>query len=519
MKCSARGHLCPGYGDVFDKSHRDETIKIRARHSPLSHKITAARKLSKQEFITMQRQNCPPLPKNISPNAEYNALTWFFLYYNRSYDIEETCSFFGVLPDLYVKSAMSSPLNRAVTALALQVTNLHNFHGNEPSMGHDIYAESIIQTKDALSLPGQSKSDEMLMTTLVLEAYESVSATFVRRRHSASRSCTHLRGSIALLRHRGAINYRDKLSWSLVAATRNRLLQHAWQNTDELIGIETIHDIWDCGGEVKPQGPAVEADTLAFKLSRLWLLDRKLLANSPPRDRKKVHSVPVVTNGIDQLQDILSQAICLANECAIWHTALPSSWRSVSVQASTLPASIRATSVYENAAPTIYAKLSIANSKNRQRITELRCLSLIGSCLARIALPDDRLQDRGHCGNFPTPLARAQVLVDEICASVSFLTGNRTAGGSNTRAVLVPSLVQTSSDGHHRKYTFPRDIREHAEQVIASGLYMMYSTLTEVLEMIGDTRTIGMGTILRDGQVRWIMGQVDRLRDVLHIVK
>ena len=521
IKCSTRGQLCPGYGDVFDKSHRDETIKTRNRHSHGSHKLLAVKELSEQDFSLMQKQTCPQLPQNISPNVEHNALTWFFLHYNRSYDLQETCSFFGILPELYSKSTISSPLRRATTALALQVVNLHYSHGYEPPKGHDFYTDAVIQTRDAISLQGQSKSDELLMTTLVLEAYESASATFGSRSYSACQSYTHLRGSIALLKHRGSLNYRDKLSWSLVTATRNKLLHHSWQGNNEQNIIETIRDIWNSGSGDKPQGPAVEADTLMFKLSQLTLLYRKVSNISSSRNRKKAHSLSVETNSGDQPKDILSEAIALANECALWQNSLPSSWRPLSVLASTIPASIHATSLYENVAPKIYAKLSIANSTNRQRITELRCLSLISSYLARITLPDDGLQDRGLYRLLFAPLARAQVLVDEICASVPFLTGNVTASGLNATTVLVPSMVQISSDGNHGSYTFPEDTTEHVQQVVASGLYMMYNTLMAVLDLVCDTdaRLTDMGTILRDGQIMWMIGQVDRLRDILHLVK
>ena len=339
---------------------------------------------------------------------------------------------------------------------------------------------------------------------------------FGRRQDGASQSFAHLRGSVALLQYRGTLNYGDELSWRLLTATRNRLLHDSGHSADGLAVIETAQKIWEFGDAGKPRGTAIEADTLALRLSCLRHLYRATFTGSPSRDRAKRHARPIEFDDTEQLRDIVSQASHLANDCALLQSTLPLSWQPVPVPASSLATSIQAASVYEHVTPTVYSRLSIAHSTNRQRLTELGCISLIGSCLANITTRGE-LQRKPRRGLLPSPLlARAQILIDEICASVPFLTGNATAGTSSPIAVLVPSVVQISSEGLDENCTLPENMTKHAQQVMASGLYMMYITLTEALGLAGGDKMMDVvGNSLRAGQDKWIACQVNRLRDIL----
>ncbi|KAH7248245.1 hypothetical protein B0J15DRAFT_449533 [Fusarium solani] len=481
--CLTRGSSCPGYGDIFDKAHRDESVKTRMRHSHRSNTTSTA---APELRLTQLSPRIPPSPPS---NDELDALGFFFFHYGRCYDGQATCSIFGILPGMYAKCSSNSPLAKATTALALEVAHLHRSTGGYSVVGYSTYTEAVIRTKEALTASAQSKSNELLMTTLVLEAYENARATFRKTNHGVSQSHTHILGSIALLKHRGSLDYKDELSWRLVVATRNRLLQHTWHGLDGLGAFETLRDVWDCGTGAQMYSPAVKADTLAFRLSRLKFLARRALS----------------------LHEILSRAINLASECSLWQNTLPSAWKVLSVPACSLPPSIQAAGAYSHVDPAVYASLSIANSYNRHRVTELCCLSLIGDCLVSLSSPEQDCRLRVLP---PALLFRAQILVDEICASVPFLTGDAAAGGLRAMTVLLPSVVQPSDDGNNASQMFPRNKVQHAQQVVASGLFMMYSTLKMVLELLGDK---AMGNVIRDGQIEWIIRQSQRLGQILYI--
>lgn len=483
-----------------------------------------------------------PTPRIISLDAEYDALSFLFLRYSLCHDLDATCSFFSILPRMYAKSTMFSPLHLATGALALQVTHLHHrTRGGRSSLGGGgggdgglLYARAVSQVKEALTVPAQCRSDELLMATLVLEAYDDASRVFGRKEDKddggASPSCAHLHGSIALLQYRGALNYTDELPWRLVVATRNRFLHDSGHNSDKMVGVRAVQRIWDRGyGAGRPRAPAVEADTLAIRLAALRHLYMAFLTGSPPRGWTKNRRRPIGTeDDTNQLNAIVSQASRLANDCALFQSTLPLSWQPASIPASSLPPSIRAASVYEHVTLTVYSRLSIAHSTNRQRLNELGCISLIADCLARTAALGEQLHHTPlhQRGLLPSSLlARAQVLLDGICATVPFLTGDVTAGAeasSAVRHVLVPSVsVQASSErASISHYTLPDNKTKHAQQVVASGLYMMYTTLTAALDLAGGDKLVDTeGNSLRAGQDEWMVGQVNRLKDILPLAR
>lgn len=143
---------------------------------------------------------------------------------------------------------------------------------------------------------------------------------FGREEKLSSQSRTHVLGSIALLKHRGPLNFKDELSWRLVIATGNRLLHHTSHSADELTAVDAIVDIWGHGNVKRPKGPSVEADTLAFRLSQLRLM--------------------VTAENSLNLQTIIALATDIASQCAIWHSALSSTWRPISIPTYTLAPSI-----------------------------------------------------------------------------------------------------------------------------------------------------------------------------------
>ncbi|KPM39330.1 hypothetical protein AK830_g7258 [Neonectria ditissima] len=457
----------------------------------------------------LQFDHC--IPPTIPEDVESNALGFFFLRYSFNHDVQTTCSFFGILPAMYANSNMSFPLAKATTALALQVARLHSWCGDESTTEHRVYTEALTQTNQAIAGATQSKSDELLMTTLVLDAYESNRATFGRE-DDDSRFGTHILGSVALLQHRGSLNYRDEVSWRLVIATRNRLLYQNRNAFTESAGLEAVNAVWDGAVRTQPQGVAIEADTLTFKLSRLQHLletNRQTIFSQGEVDDK-----PIENSVEDEMElgGILASASNLAIECDLWRDALPPIWEPMPVLGCTLAPSIQAVALYDKVMPAVYTNLLIANSLNRQRITELGVLALIQECLVATSAKDAPRKSQSSMEPPAALLARAQLLVDEICASVPYLTVDVT-----DKVYATSPALPTPS----RSVVCHWDTAEHRRQVIASGLYMMYGTLDKAVSIVGDGGVLGgLGhAILRDGQVDWMIEQSHRLRNVLRIVK
>jgi hypothetical protein len=377
-------------------------------------------------------------------------------------------------------------------------------------MEHRIYAEALAQTNQAIAGPIQSKSDELLMTTLVLDAYESNETVFGRK-YRKSHFDKHILGSVALLQHRGPLNYCDDTSRRLLVATRNRLLYSVRNRFIKSAGLEAVSAVWDSTTTALPNGVAIEADTLAFKLSRLQHLlkmNHQTLASHDSVNECLIQSSAV---GDTRLQRILTSATNLAIECDRWLDALPPTWKPKPVPGCTLSSSIKAAALYEKVIPTVYTNLSIANLLNRQRITHLGVLELIHRCtVASSAKTVQRKSPKDR--DLPAMvLARTQILVDEICASAPYLTVDVSDKASVVSPVL-PTL--------NKSVLCHWDTAEHRRQVAASGLYMMYGIFNQALAIVGDRGVLGgLDNVIREGQLDWMVRQSYRLRDILSIVK
>jgi len=452
----------------------------------------------------------PACSPAISPDPESTALGFFFHHYSRAgagagagagsdRDIEATCSFFEYLPAMYAGASVSSPLRRATAALAVSVADLYSPRRRAAGSGDDDsacrrYVDAVAETKTALADPTRSRSDELLMTTLVLEAYDGIASSFRRQRQTHA----HALGSIALLEHRGAfLNSRSELSRRLAIAAGARFVRDA---VGGMASIAAVRRLWEDAGVTSLQGPAITADMLVLELAQL-----ECLQPSP---------------------GILSQASELASRCVRWRTTLPRGWKAAPVPVDALAPSIRAAGAYSS--PTalvphcdVYRNLSVANTRNRHRITELRNLALMQMSIAAIRPVRSCL----HYEPLPPDLReRAQALLDEICASVPFFAGDAKGGflllhdlHHARRAIQLPHMSRPRSARESPDDSatgFPEDEAGYAKQVATSGMWMIRGTLAAALELVAE-KNQALGTVPREGQVWWIKSQLSRLQAVL----
>jgi hypothetical protein len=498
--------------------HRDETFRVTKRNSQETI-FSAAVLPVPREASMLKTVDCPAdtqadragggasptiiapaCSPAISPDLESTALGFFFHHYSRAgagpdRDIEATCSFFEYLPAMYAGASVSSPLRRATAAFAVSVADLYSPRRRTGSGDDDSacrrYVDAVAETKTALADPTRSRSDELLMTTLVLEAYDGIASSFRRQRQTHA----HALGSIALLEHRGAfLNGRSELSRRMAIAAGARFVRDA---VGGMASLAAVRRLWEDAGVTSLQSPAIAADMLALELARL-----ECLRPSP---------------------GILSQASELASRCVRWRTTLPREWKAAPVPVDALVPSIRAAGAYSSpTAPVphcdVYRNLSVANTRNRHRITELRILALMQTSIAAIWSNRSR-----HYEPLPLDLReRAQALLDEICASVPFFAGDAKGGfllhdlHHARRAIQLPHMSRPRSargspdDG---ATGFPEDEAGYAKQVATSGMWMIRGTLAAALELLAESQALG--TVPREGQVWWIRSQLSRLQAVL----
>jgi hypothetical protein len=539
-KCTEKGRPCPGYTDIFDKAHRDETTKVVKRNVTGSRStVYGFRMLPAGEVRSLPhaglmvgtlqghtQNNLTPtksIPPSMPQDPKSDAVALLFRRYSSNTDADATCSFLSLLPAMYTKSSMSSPLTIATTALAIQVFGIYTAYGysGDTALARVLYAKAVTRTREALRDPELSKSDDLLMTTLILEEYESRNDIFEATRQG--RRPQHVCGSVALLKHRGQLNYRDQLSWRLFTATRSSLLHHPWPCGIPRPTIMTIRDICDRVRDA-PQSLSARSEALIIEIDvlvgQLQSLGVKINSKYSTQNDNTKQSKPSDTrlnseeSEVADFQAIVSGGIDLMDQCSHWYAKTPRSWSPSTVPIASLHSSIIMAGVYEHVSPTTYANLDIANSINRHRVTEIGAVLLVHICLSTTSSRDEQSTSLQQC-----LLARVQVLIDEICASVPFFVGNVTEHTTNIDQVQfahsnVPrGLVDVPTSTPSQLIEYPDDRKEHARQIVASGLHMLYGILTNVIKYIEDSAEARGGVpAVRTGQIEWIKGQVARLQ-------
>jgi hypothetical protein len=360
--------------------------------------------------------------------------------------------------------------------------------------------------------PLESKSDELLLAVLLLEAYETLSGAFGgTRTRQLIRPRTHVMGSIALLQHRGLVNYRDELSWRLVVATRSRFLHHASQGAVNAPDISALQSIWQGGPQDNLRNPAVCSETLALELTWLKAAIRIPTGMTPTGSlwQDATSAQPAIGDLIAKFDMTVSHATALAGRFVQWYTALPPTWQYVSLNAGDVLSSVQTADSGGHAFPTVYYSLSICNSYNRHRTTEIEVLLLIQNCIAA------RSELTGIHDDLPAWIAyRIRLLTDDICSSIPFMTTEKLNSemlnhGMYSNGSLGAASIVNSYWG------VPVNQAEHARHVAASGLYMAYRLLKALFSLLSSNISHIVDSMVRKQQLHWIEEQIIKLRDTL----
>lgn len=186
---------------------------------------------------------------------------------------------------------------------------------------------------------------------------------------------------------------------------------------------------------------------------------------------------------------LLDQAIELNERLIKWTRTLPGDWKFVATDKLEFPTGcLKHHFVYQDRID-VYTDLSIATTWNSYRVTRLRVLTIILSCIATLPEP---LTDaiRGQ-----TFIARRslQELVDDICGSVPFHLGTKICPGTDDR----PSVE------------YPYVIRKAGQELRRScaglGGWELIEPHYEPL------KNALMVDCLRAGQKEWIIEQLSRI--------
>jgi hypothetical protein len=464
------------------------------------------------ELDSSQALTLSPMPID----HEMMSLCYFFTnYVQTTRDPTVSRGYFEYLLPAYSRVTPSSPLSLATSAVAVNISQMWMHRGPDTILARSIFQKALTSLKSAIMDPAQAKTDETLLTVLLLEFYESVSGRFQNQDSSA----THQSGALALIKHRGAANFQSEVGKRLLIAVRSQVITHAVQTRKK---IEFDPEIWDDQDEM-PINPAIILDRLVADLANLQVQESKTFSRSPtPGTPASVSSL--TSSSPTTIQSLFNAALELDARLSVWSSQVPDSWHPVAVSSPDLVhLSIFEAGVYGDTCD-VYYSLHVTVIYNQYRCARLAVLKIILMCCS--------VMGNEHMGGFKPTIAYArreiQALADEICASAPFYLGNRTKPGmiGDTDGVFYPQMpmikdeyAANNPEVFQKALEIARD--RHARMAAALGGHFLLSTFLALIRTVQDPKLTAANEqpILRKGQVRWILEQFDRLRVIYNIPK
>ncbi|KAK2765133.1 hypothetical protein FQN54_008832 [Arachnomyces sp. PD_36] len=472
--CIRTGRNCPGYLDVFDLALRDGTSQVQKKYrspqlenpvrtSDLAGLLSGAGRVSNSPNGNWDPSATISLRDMPAPSIEELAMGFFL---NRIAgplrDPRSQWGFMGYIPSAYSRAPCGSPLSVATATFALVLFSVYFCRTAALDAAQRLFPKVVTLTQDAIQDPVESKSNETLMTVILMALYEDVKGTFDLHRPLA----VHLNGAIALLRHRGRGNFNDKLSIALACAVQGKTITDAFRSshppTPKL-------NIWNELGILTNQHPHALLGSLSVELPDLRASMDEIMSNPYASDESIITLLEFATR-VDQT-------------LAQWPSLIPDSWTPKPIAHVLSPNIQENSDIYENSCD-VYPDIWTANVWNSYRCSRISTQQAIIKCLSKL-LPTKDIQER-------IALCRSTVqsLVDRICASVPFHIGIRKVGQGHSQDKVYPYTGDPAK----------RD--EHIRTTSSMGKVLIFRSFEIiVLERL----------VLRDGQIAWMR---DRLHDL-----
>ncbi|KIX06211.1 uncharacterized protein Z518_04186 [Rhinocladiella mackenziei CBS 650.93] len=517
--CIKRKQECPGYRDLFDAVHKDETFVVshkgstkRCAKSDSSsdednhHDIDMflgplSADAFKADLTAPDLSMLPPKGDELtllllkpSRNFELESLYYFFSnYVNIPRDPSTNIFVEHILP-LYINAPAHSALAQAINAVAINVTQMWMARFSHSYLAQEAYGKAVALLKESLQDPVQSRTDNTLATVFMLDFYDSLNKRFTNFIDTG----THQQGAVALLRHRGKDNFKTALSQRLFTAMRSRHINYSLQTGQEV----QLDD--DLLAEDTAVLPSAKLDLINVELADLHMFAR----NGPSA---------AGLNLIEFYQAIIKRALIIDQKLQAWRDSLPKSWQPVPIPASQLHPSIRAAGVYEDTCD-VYSSLSISHINNASRSSHIGALRLV-------ALSMKELEELGVGTNpelGPYLYKKMQEIVDRFCASIPYHLGNRTTLSFPHEHREYPHVPEELR--RQAKYVDPfgneveMTMEDHMRAAAAIGGWFIMTPLAGFLKAPAlQSKNFRPGPLigkLRKGQLEWIRGQTQRIQKI-----
>ncbi|KIX02829.1 uncharacterized protein Z518_08772 [Rhinocladiella mackenziei CBS 650.93] len=552
--CTRRRQVCPGYADVFDGAHRNQNKVVIRRFekenaakearstssspsSEPSSDVTSTTSKSSAPTSTMNpnvplqwiiysapreepgsensdsrpteeasstvatdvpfNNSMSMIPGTVKQDPQEASICFFFRHYTGTiYDQQTHNGFTNMWQPLYLRSSAFSPLRTATAAVAVNVSMMWCFRGCDTRPARSLFTKAIAATREAINNPSQSDMDELLMTILVFDLYDSLVLHYVP---DASPYGKHKEGALALVKHRGISNYATDMSRALANSTRHALLDYSLSTRVPIpSGVEKYFD--------HPSltfSKATHLDMLSISITnaqtRLWNLRRESPLLKSFSERRK------------EYEEIIAEAMRLDELIMTWKRGITDQyWIPQYVDREEVAPTIREAGFYGNRCP-VWVDLSFSESWNIYYKRRIFILQMIRQAFADMPC---LLNDAKSQSVLAKANSTLQLLVDSLCESVPFYIGDimSPTNPMYSHGINFPYKIITNSQTGVTT-SIPDSKSSYRIRAAASGGWMIFPYLVTIWRL-AEPEDDAVPFVLREGQLDWVKGQVKRLQTI-----
>lgn len=399
----------------------------------------------------------------------------------------------------YHKSIEDSSLRLATTAVGVNITMMWGLQGCDTQLPRSLFLRAVAATRQAVIDPVQSLSDELLMTILVFDLYDDILLHYRQGLHSHG---THKRGALALVNHRGALNYQSLQASHLLDTVRSSLLNYHLSRRLSFSPAE-IHLFGRAETVSPPVGTLDMASMpLAQALGELWAYREKRYRRTPVQRREFYQQI--ITRATDVLKALENWSLF----------SIEPEFRAVHVPRESVLPSIVSAGMYGDQCA-VWDNLTFGNIWNSFAIRNIYALQLIRQALADE--PTLLLEAKYRTLLTDTDL-KIQGFADQVLSSVPFHLGDTmvlTNPLESSRINYPFTFKINPVTGLNVRLPNPRS--DHPAIASASAGWYLYPKIV-TLYRLAEPEDDAVPFPFRQGQLEWIKGQVARLQRIFLFV-
>ena len=437
------------------------------------------------------------IPSSPRTNAEDASICFYFRHYGgTAIDPEASSGFSQLWRPTYLQASAQSALRLATAAVTVNITTMWCFQGCDTRPARRLFTKAIAAARQALFDPLESSTDEMLITVLVFDLYDSLVLHYAPRPLDYGK---HKYGALAILEQRGLANLATPQGRALIKAVRHTILPYLLSSRkpfpdrlDYLFNHLSINDTI-----------ASNLDLISVQLSRSqsrqWALRLESRSNQRLEERRACY------------EEIIEEALQLEGLLIDWKASITDPcWLPEYIERNSVMESIRDAGFYGTHC-SVWVDLTYGGTWILFSIRYLLTLQII-----RQSFTDEPslLKNPEHRMLLFKVNEKVQDLVDFICETIPFHLGD---------TVIPKNPMYSSSVNFPHKLKvnpstgiatpFPSLRSNHHNRAAASGGWVLFPQLVNVWRL-AEPEDDAVPIILREGQLDWIKEQVKRLQRI-----